>query len=173
MRVWWHQKCGLPCFCPHHFWCVKPATLQRFVSTTRNCSIKRPPVQYVSAVVAAGLGGSEVLQNYLRVVMVNKFPFSGDIGKAGRNSVLVFLHPPPGIKPLQYLLKPQLALLCLHVHQRGTTQVHSVIRCTPEQFVVPHPAMHACIIKVGKHIMLLLQMKFFHWGLCHWNSCTW
>ena len=131
--------------------------LQRFLSTPRNCSVKHPPIRCVSAMIAAGLGNDSAKHDYRREVMVNKFPFPGDMGNASKNAVLVFLHPPPGIKPLQYLLKPQLALVCVHVHVQATTQVHTIIRRIPEHCILPDPTMDACVVCGWKTYSSLAQ----------------
>ena len=108
--------------------------------------MKNPPMRCVSAMIAAVLGGDIGMRDYRRVVMVNKFPFPGDLGNVLKNSVLVFLHPPPGTKPLEYLLKPQLAFVSVHVHVQGTTQVHSIIRRIPYHCILPDPTMDACVV---------------------------
>ena len=113
--------------------------------------------------IAAGLGGDIDKHDYRRVVMVNKFPFAGDLGNVLKNSLLVFLHPPPGTKPLEYLLKPQLAFVSVHVHVRGTTQVHTIIRRIPDHCILPNPIpwMHVLFVD-GKVIALLPPMKLSH-----------
>jgi len=107
--------------------------------------------------IAAGLGGDIDKHDYRRVVMVNKFPFAGDLGNVLKNSLLVFLHPPPGTKPLEYLLKPQLAFVSVHVHVRGTTQVHTIIRRIPDHCILPNPTMDACVICGWKTYSSLAQ----------------
>ena len=81
-------------------------------------------MQCIKALSEAGLDIDVSAQDWRREIMLNKFPFPGDMGDAAlKNSVLVFLHPPEGIAPLDYLLKPNLALVALHLRVRGTTDV--------------------------------------------------
>lgn len=120
--------------------------MQKFLSTPVSCSVGNPPVRCVNAMNDAGLADDESERDWRRVVMLNKFPFPGDMDGKSNATVLVFLHPPDGITPLEYMLKPNLALVSLHMHIRGTATVHTVIRSIPQERILPHPELHCCAI---------------------------
>jgi len=103
----------------------------------------------VTAACAAGIINENgvMQQDWRRVVCTNRWKWPGDLGRLSANPVLVYLRPPPGMHHHEYLLRPRLALVSVHMRQPGSAIVHTIVRCIPPSKVHPHRALQACVVQ--------------------------